>query len=278
VFENDFPALLENVKQEEYTGTQYFQKQSVSGICRVICFSPKHNLTLARMSEKEIEKVIETWTEQVEELGTKYRWVQIFENRGAIMGSSNPHPHGQVWATSWLPNEPNKEDMRQSEYFRENKSPLLLDYIREEKKENKRIVIENKDWVIVVPFWAVWPFETLIVPKRHVLRLTELNTMEKYSLAKIIKKLLISYDKLFNISFPYSMGWHGAPNVLQSESESIIGRTEAYPYWQLHAHYYPPLLRSATIKKFLVGFEMLAEAQRDITAEEAANHLSKLMD
>jgi len=260
VFQNDFSALLpKQMNGTEFNDNVLFKSENVSGECRVICFSPKHNLTLAEMQISEIKNVVKVWADQIKELGEKYKWVQIFENRGEIMGSSNQHPHGQVWASSFLPNEIVKENVNQKKYSEQNENPLLIDYLNEELKLNERIVVENDDWVVVVPYWAVWPFETLLLPKRKVQSLTDLSEREKENLAKILKRLLVKYDNLFSTSFPYTFGWHGAPTD-----------NADYSHWQLHAHFYPPLLRSATIKKFMVGYEMLAEAQRDITAESAA--------
>ena len=276
VFQNDFPALLDNKIKNDFKSESLFRAQTVSGTCRVLCFSPKHNLTLAKMNIQDIRKVIDVWIQQVVELGSKYRWVQIFENRGSIMGSSNPHPHGQIWATSWLPNEIYKEDVNQREYYQTNAQPILLDYITREQEFKKRIVTENENWIFLVPFWAIWPFETLLIPKRHITRLPELKEQEKNSLARIIKRMLSAYDKLFNISFPYSMGWHAAPNVISYDESD--NQKNNYLHWQLHAHFYPPLLRSASVKKFFVGFEMLAEAQRDITPESAAKRLYDLVE
>jgi UDPglucose--hexose-1-phosphate uridylyltransferase len=191
--------------------------------------------------------------------------VQVFENKGAMMGSSMPHPHGQIWALDALPNEPHKEENNQRRYFENYKSPMLIDYANLEAEQQVRIVVENDAWLAVVPFWAVWPFELLLIPRNHVLRLPDLNDLERESLAAILQALLIKYDNLFETSFPYSMGWHGAP----------FGMSDG-AHWQLHAHFYPPLLRSATVKKFMVGFEMLGEAQRDLTAEQAAERLRNL--
>lgn len=267
VFTNDFAALLPQVPQAPTPPHPLMQTQSVEGTCRVICFSPRHDLTLPEMQVKEIEKVVHVWAEQISELGKKYTWVQVFENKGAIMGCSNPHPHGQVWAGMGLPNEPFAENREQENYFREQNSVLLLDYLQLERKQRERIVVENEHWIVVVPFWATWPFETLLLPRRHVLRLPDLSGEERLSLAAILKKFLIKYDNLFNISFPYTMGWHGAPT---DDGD--------YNHWQLHAHFYPPLLRSASVKKFMVGYEMLAEAQRDITAEQAAQRLREVSE
>lgn len=259
VFDNDFAAILKEKGSETGEEDDLLHTQAVSGICRVICFSPRHDLTIPEMSREAIRKVIDLWASQTEELGRQYRWVQVFENKGDIMGCSNPHPHGQIWASDVIPNEPAKEDRQQSAHWQKNKSPLLIDYLEREVKSGERIVVENAGWVALVPFWATWPYEVLLLPKEHVLRLPDLSGEQRDSLADISKRLLTRYDNLFQVSFPYSMGWHGAP-------------TEAgdFSHWQLHAHFYPPLLRSATVKKFMVGYEMLGEAQRDITPEQAA--------
>jgi UDPglucose--hexose-1-phosphate uridylyltransferase len=238
---------------------------SEQGTCRVVCFSPRHDLTLPEMDLNSIRSVIDVWADQVVELGRKYRWVQVFENKGEIMGCSNPHPHGQIWAGTALPNEPAKEEREQYAYFGEHGQPLLIDYALLETEQQERIVAENELWLAVVPYWAVWPFEALLLPRRHVFHLPGLNDAERDALAQILKCLLIKYDNLFEVSFPYSMGWHGAPTD-----------GDEHPHWQLHAHFYPPLLRSATVKKFMVGYEMLAEAQRDLTAEQAAQRLRSL--
>ncbi|MCA9733439.1 MAG: UDP-glucose--hexose-1-phosphate uridylyltransferase [Deferribacteres bacterium] len=262
VFDNDFPALLDDVPKSKDSNQPLFQIESVRGRSRVISYSPKHNLTLAEMSTEDIRNVIEVWSDEVIELGAQYRWVQIFENKGDIMGSSNPHPHGQVWALNTLPNEVFKENSSQADYYIENGSVLLLDYLEAELKERDRLVIENDDWAVIVPFWAVWPYETLLLPKKSVMRIPELNANQKDHLADILKRFLTKYDNLFNISFPYSMGWHGAPNDSSDNS-----------HWLLHAHFHPPLLRSSNVKKFMVGFELMAESQRDFTPEEAAEQL-----
>lgn len=271
VFDNDFPALLAPADQAgEAKDGPLFRSREVSGECRVICFSPRHDLSLAQMSPEEIGRVIRTWQDQATELGSRNRWVQIFENKGAAMGCSNPHPHGQIWAGDFLPEEPAKEDHSQRKYLAEHGRPLLLDYAAEELRDGSRIVVEGKHWFAVVPYWALWPFETLLLPKNeHVTRLTSLPESHLADLAETMRRLLIRYDNLFQCSFPYSMGWHGAP-FLPTAGEN----PEAY--WQLHAHFYPPLLRSATVKKFLVGYEMLAEGQRDLTAEQAAERLRSL--
>lgn len=265
VFTNDFAALLPDIPEASASENSLLQLQSVEGTSRVICFSPRHDLTLAEMPVGEIRTVVDLWTEQTVELGQKYKWVQVFENRGEAMGSSNPHPHGQIWAESVIPNLPAKEDMQQSKYFTENKSILLLDYAALESEKGERTVAENDAWIAVVPYWAVWPFEILLMPKTHVLRLPDLNDLQRNALSDILKQILVRYDNLFEVSFPYSMGWHGAPF-----------ENRDFSYWQVHAHFYPPLLRSATVRKFMVGYEMMAESQRDLTAEQAAERLRSL--
>ena len=266
VFDNDFRALLDLPTSEpEQNEHALFQATQVKGTCRVVCFSPDHSKSLAQLSTQAIGKVIETWQQELEQLSKTYQWVQIFENKGSTMGCSNPHPHGQIWASNFLPNEAYKEDQQQKKYFQERQKVLLLDYAQEELKRGERIVVEEEDWLVVVPYWATWPFETLVLPKkRRVSHLNHLTTAECDSLAKVLKTLCVRYDNLFETSFPYSMGWHGSPFAQDND------------YWQLHAHFYPPLLRSATVKKFMVGFEMLAESQRDLTAEQAAQRLRAL--
>lgn len=270
IFTNDFAALLPDTPQAGQSPHPLLQTESQQGVCRVVCFSPRHDLTLPEMELPDIRHVIDVWAGQITELGQSYDWVQVFENKGAIMGCSNPHPHGQVWAQTTLPNEPAKEERRQRAYFDTHGRPLLVDYANLEIGRVERVVIENEHWLAVVPYWAVWPFEILLMPRRHALRLPDLTNAERNALADILKRLLTRYDNLFETSFPYSMGWHGAP------TGPSIEKTEDYPHWQLHAHFYPPLLRSATVKKFMVGYEMLAEAQRDLTAEQAAERLRAL--
>lgn len=262
VFDNDFSAFLPDTPQERRSNSEIMKSQSVCGVCRVICFSPRHDLTLAELPEEQILDIINVWALQTTELGEKYRWVQIFENKGALMGCSNPHPHGQIWAGTALPNEPAKESRRQQSYFRKNGTILLIDYLQAELQAKKRIVLENDQWVIVVPFWAVWPFEILVLPRDHFLRIPDLNLLQRRGLAELLKRMLQKYDRLFDVSFPYSAGWHGAP----------FGKGQ-FDGWQFHGHFYPPLLRSASVKKFMVGYEMLAEAQRDLTPESAAEIL-----
>jgi UDPglucose--hexose-1-phosphate uridylyltransferase len=264
VFTNDFPAILPDSPVYK-SNDPIFKMESVQGTCRVICFSPKHNLTLAEMSLEDISHVVAAWKAQTRDLGKEYAWVQIFENKGAVNGCSNAHPHGQIWASRHLPNEAIVEDLHQKKYFDQQGVPLLLNYANLEVNRKERIVEENSHRVAVVPYWAVWPFEILLIPKRHVRRLPELSIEEDLALAKILKLLLTRYDNLFNTAFPYSMGWHGAPMT-----------HSGYSHWQLHAHFLPPLLRSANIKKFMVGYEMLAEPQRDLTPEQAADQLRSL--
>ena len=267
MFTNDFPALLPGAPEQANVSDPLFREKNVAGTCRVICFSPRHDLTLPEMDLPDIRKVVDLWGEQTEDLGKIYRWVQVFENKGAVMGCSNPHPHGQIWASDSLPNEPAREDNCQAGYLAEHGTPLLLDYLQRECASGDRIVVEEEHWVALVPYWAVWPFETLVLPRRHVRRLAELQEAERDSLAALLKRLLTRYDNLFETSFPYSMGWHGAP----------FGGGEI-DHWQLHAHFYPPLLRSASVKKFMVGYEMMAEAQRDLTAEQAADRLREVSE
>lgn len=265
VFTNDFAAVLEDTP--DFSANEpddLFQIKSVKGTSRVICFSPRHDLTLAEMSVEEIIPVIEVWKSQTAELGEKYAWVQVFENKGALMGCSNPHPHGQIWATDTVPTLVAKEDRAQVSFTQRTSKNLLVEYAREESERGERTVEENEDWIVVVPFWATWPYELLLLPKQHRPRLTDLSPAEDRSLAEILRLSLIRYDNLFETSFPYSMGWHGAP---------FAGDSGAGEAWQLHAHFYPPLLRSASVRKFMVGYEMLGEAQRDITPEQAAQRL-----
>lgn len=267
VFPNDHPALLKETPSLTEPTNSLFKSQSTCGEARVICYSPDHSKTLPELSVPDIEAVISTWQEQTEELGEKYTWVQCFENKGSVMGCSNPHPHGQVWACDFLPNEARKENDNQELFYTQNNKPMLLEYAEKEVISGERTVAENDDWIVVVPYWAAWPFETLLLPKQHIRHMSEITTSQKKSLASILKILTTKYDNLFNTSFPYSMGWHGMP---------MDGKD--YDHWQLHAHFYPPLLRSASVKKFMVGFEMLAETQRDLTAEQAASRLSALSE
>jgi UDPglucose--hexose-1-phosphate uridylyltransferase len=269
VFENDFAALLSEGPRGDVSQNEFFQAQAETGICRVICFSPRHDLTLPEMEVSDIRRVIDVWTEQVLELGSQpdIHYVQIFENKGAVMGSSNPHPHGQLWGNFRVPQEPAEEDIQQRAYYEQTGSPLLVDYLTAELAAGERLVLEQAHWVALVPYWAVWPFETLVLPRRHIVQLPDLTPDEQEDLAALFKRLLTRYDNLFETSFPYSMGWHGQPSD-----------GAHHPHWQLHAHFYPPLLRSATVKKFMVGYEMLGNPQRDITAEQAAERLRQVSD
>lgn len=262
VFDNDFAALMPETPDAPDSGDPLFQHQGVRGISRVICFSPDHSKTLPELSLTQIGGVIDCWAEQTSELGQTYPWVQVFENKGAAMGCSNPHPHGQVWACSFLPNEIEREDRAQRSYQTEQQRNLLLDCAEREAADGHRTVVLTEHWIAVVPYWAAWPFETLLLPRFAVARLPDLSLVQREDLALALQQLTTRYDNLFQTSFPYSMGWHGAPFLDGDQS-----------HWQLHAHFYPPLLRSATVRKFMVGFEMLAEAQRDLTAEQAAEHL-----
>lgn len=264
-FRNDFPALLEDAPAPGSDGDELFRMAEAKGTCRVMCFHPCSNVTLPLMAHDEVETVIDEWASQTEQLGKEYTWVQVFENKGDIMGCSNPHPHCQIWASSFLPNEPRVKDRTQRSYYEKHGRPLLVDYVTRELTKRERLVIETKHWVAVVPFWAVWPYETMLVPKRHVTRLYELDAAERSDLAVAMKLLLTKYDNLFQVSFPYSMGWHGAPTGKFANEDMA--------HWQLHAIYLPPLLRSAAVKKFMVGYEMLAQPQRDLTPEQAATTL-----
>ncbi|MBH2869673.1 galactose-1-phosphate uridylyltransferase [Serratia marcescens] len=267
VFTNDFAALMSDTPPAPDSQDPLMRSQSARGVSRVICFSPDHSKTLPELTLPALEQVVAAWQAQTDELGRQYPWVQLFENKGAAMGCSNPHPHGQVWANSFLPNEAEREDRLQNEYFQEHVSPLLLDYAQRELAAGERIVVNTEHWLAVVPYWAAWPFETLLLPKAAVQRITDLGAAQSQDLALALKKLTSRYDNLFQCSFPYSMGWHGAP---------FNGADNRH--WQLHAHFYPPLLRSASVRKFMVGYEMLAETQRDLTAEQAAARLRAVSD
>ncbi|WJV55238.1 galactose-1-phosphate uridylyltransferase [Prodigiosinella aquatilis] len=267
VFTNDFAALMSDTPDAPSNNDPLLRCQSARGTSRVVCFSPDHSKSLPELPVPALEQVIITWQQQSEELGKHYPWVQVFENKGAAMGCSNPHPHGQIWANDFLPNEAEREDRMQREYFHQHGIPLLVDYLNREQQEQVRHVLETEHWLVVVPYWASWPFETLLLPKAHILRLPDINAEQRHDLAIALKKLTSRYDNLFHTSFPYSMGWHGAPFNQDDQR-----------HWQLHAHFYPPLLRSATIRKFMVGYEMLAETQRDLTAEQAAERLRMVSD
>ena len=266
-FVNDFSALLSNTPEGGCDEEGLLSAKSESGICKVICFSPQHNLTLPQMSVGAIEQVIELWQREFKELSSipSVKYIQIFENKGEIMGCSNPHPHGQIWSSSSVPLELVKETMQQKNYYNKHQSSLLSAYINLELKKKERIVLENEDFVALVPFWAVWPYETMIVSKRHVQSITQFNEQEKTSFANLLKQLTAKYDNLFSVSFPYSAGMHQSPV-----------NDGGHPEWHWHMHFYPPLLRGATVKKFMVGYEMLANPQRDITPETAAEKLRYL--
>lgn len=262
VFTNDFAALMPEVPAAPEQNDPLFRIAAEEGTSRVICFSPDHSKTLPLLSDAEILAVIQTWMTQAAELGERYPWVQIFENKGAVMGCSNPHPHGQIWAQNSLPSLAQKEEENQQRYWAEQGTNLLLDYVHKELALGERVVVSNEHWVALVPFWAAWPYETLLLPKVARARITELSEAEQLSLGDILRDLCSRYDNLFECSFPYSMGWHGAP----------FGVADTR-HWLLHAHFYPPLLRSASVRKFMVGYEMLAEPQRDISPEQAAERL-----
>jgi UDPglucose--hexose-1-phosphate uridylyltransferase len=269
VFTNDFAALKPGVQGQSHddSGRGLQLSESEAGTCRVVCFSPRHDLTLARMTVPELTNVVNVWAAQYAEIGSLpyINYVQIFENRGEIMGCSNPHPHGQVWADQTIPNEPRKEQEAQKAYLETNRTCLLCDYLQLEIKAGARVVVENADFAAFVPFWAVWPFEVLLIAKQHTGDLALLDSGSRGGLADIFKQLTTRYDNLFEISFPYSMGFHQQPTD-----------DKPHPEWHLHAHFYPPLLRSATVRKFMVGYEMLASPQRDITPETAAEALRNL--
>lgn len=264
VFDNDFPALLPETPAGRFEENALLLAEAERGICRVVCFSPRHNLSLAKLSFSEIRPVVDTWADQFAQLlglpGINH--VQIFENRGAAMGASNPHPHCQIWANSSVPNEIFKEQESLADYAIAHNSCLLCDYLALEIRLAERLVYENHSFVQVVPFWAVWPFETLVLAKRHVSGLDDLDASERDDLSAMLKQLTQRYDRLFSVEFPYSMGFH-----------QRVAADGARDLSHLHAHYYPPLLRSAAIRKFLVGYEFLAMPQRDITAETAARLL-----
>ncbi|MDW1853873.1 UDP-glucose--hexose-1-phosphate uridylyltransferase, partial [Vibrio sp. Vb0888] len=262
-------ALMVDSPDAPESNNPLFKTQGVRGLSRVICFSPDHSKTLPELPVDNIRGVIDTWNEQIEELGKEYVWVQAFENKGETMGCSQPHPHGQIWANSFLPNEIERKEHNLKAYYQEHGSNLLVDYVQAELKDGSRIVVETEHWLAVVPYWAAWPFETMLLPKTHIRRMSELSDEQRDDLALAIKKLTSRYDNLFQCSFPYSMGWHYAP---------FFDQDTDIDHWQLHALFYPPLLRSATVRKFMVGYEMLAESQRDLTAEQAAQRLRDVSD
>ena len=257
VFDNDFPALSAISAAHEAHAHSLFRAMQVTGTCRVLCYTPDHSGGLGTLSAPELKAVIDLWRQQWSELSAQFAWVQIFENRGALMGASSPHPHGQLWATSHLPQEAATEELRQAAYFAEHGRTLLGDYLTEELRRGERLVDVNDHWVSLVPYWAVWPFETLLLPRVPLRSLADIDAASRASLANMLQTLIRHYDRLFDVPFPYSMGWHG----------------RSTEHWTLHAHFLPPLLRSATVRKHMVGFELLAEAQRDLSPEEAAARL-----
>src|SRR5579859_7087167 len=269
VFDNDFPALLPDSPGGEYNPHPLIRAEGERGTARVVCFTPRHDLTLAEMATGTIRQVVEAWVEQYQELAQKpdISYVQIFENRGAMMGASNPHPHCQIWSTAHIPNVPKTEQESQLAYRNANGACLLCDYYRLEKSAGTRRVVENDHFLALVPYWAVWPFETMILPHRHVGGMDEFNSAERDALSDILKRLTVRYDNLFQTSFPYSMGFHQRPTDGQR-----------HPEWHFHAHFLPPLLRSATVRKFMVGFELMDMPQRDITAETSAERLRAVSD
>lgn len=268
-FTNDFAALVHDVPEGEFAEEGLLIAKSERGICRVICFSPRHDLTIPELSVNEVRNVVDLWVNEYEQLSASpfIQYIQLFENKGAVMGCSNPHPHGQVWAQQSIPVEVMKKQQHQLAYFQQKNITLLADYSRLEQKHQERIVFENDHFLVVVPFWAVWPFETMIIPKRPMARITEMREEERIAFADAYKRLATRYDNLFEISFPYSAGIHQAP-----------ADGEAHPEWHWHMVFYPPLLRSATVKKFMVGYEMLANPQRDVTPEYSAEKLRSLSE
>lgn len=268
-FTNDYSALLPDTPAEKVSIGGLLQAESQSGLCRVIAFSPRHDLTIPELELSELESLVQLWCTEVEQLtaNPSIKYIQIFENKGEIMGCSNPHPHGQIWAQSSIPLEIHKETIHQKKYFQVNGRSLLSDYLKVELEQNKRIVFENENFVVLVPFWAVWPYETMIISKRHVKNILEFTAAEKKDLAAAISNITIKYDNLFEVSFPYSAGIHQMPV-----------NDGNHPEWHWHMHFYPPLLRSATVKKFMVGYEMLGNPQRDITPEWAAEKLRSQSD
>jgi UDPglucose--hexose-1-phosphate uridylyltransferase len=267
VFDNDFAALKPDSPPHQMDEKGLLVARTERGICRVVCFLPRHDLTLARMSREEIVRVMDTWCEQYRELGAVdwIRYVQVFENRGEMMGASNPHPHCQIWSSESLPNEIVKESASQGAYLAGHGECMLCEYLKAESAARERVVLENDGFAALVPFWAVWPFEVILVSKRHFGGMDELRTEERAALADVLKRMTTRYDNLFQTPFPYSMGFHPSPTDSQPHRE-----------WHFHAHYHPPLLRSASVRKFMVGYELLAGPQRDITPESAAMRLREL--
>ena len=272
-FDNDFPAVQADLDSGSAAvdGTDpgepsaLFISEPVAGRCRVLCYHPDHSKTLANMTEQEALAVAQLWTSEVGVLRQSHQWVQVFENRGEMMGCSNAHPHGQIWAVDTLPNEGVKELAQQRAFFDAEGVALLEVYRAEEERLAERIVLQEEEWTVLVPYWAMWPFETLLLPRRQIDHLDALTEREQLALAQVLTRLLRGYNALFDASCPYTMGWHGAPDSAPA------------PHWQLHAHFYPPLLRSASVRKHMVGYEMLSEAQRDLTPEAAAQKLRQAL-
>jgi len=257
-FDNDFPALDAAPATEEDAGL--LERETVTGRCRVLCYSHRHDRTLAELEDAELAAVVRAWREETDALGQDHAWVQVFENKGTMMGASSPHPHGQIWASSVVPTLPAREDVQQRAHAAAHGRPLLLDYAQQELASADRFVFGNGSWLAVVPFWAAWPFEIMLLPLVHCPGFADLHPRHATDLAEVMSTVMKGYDQLFGVPFPYSMGWHGRCR-------------DQGDYWQLHAHIYPPLLRSATVRKFMVGYEMLAESQRDLTPEAAAARL-----
>ena len=269
VFENDFAALRPDTPDGDWNRDGLLVAEAEPGLCRVVCFSPRHDLTVAKMEHPELRTVVNTWVEQYVELGARpaIQYVQIFENRGEMMGCSNPHPHGQIWCNRSLPNEIAREQASQLAYLEEKRGCLLCSYLALERGSGARIVCENEWFTVLVPFWALWPFETMLIAKRHLTAIDQMHDAEREGLADILGRITRRYENLFDVSFPYSFGFHQRPTDGGEHAE-----------WHLHAHFLPPLLRSATVRKFMVGYELLAMPQRDITAETAAERLRTLSE
>lgn len=269
VFTNDHSSLLPDVSSDTYTDQGLLHASQERGICKVICYTPAHNTTMAQLPPEEILEIVRTWKTEYETIGAMEHisYVQIFENKGQLMGASSPHPHGQIWANEHLPSIVENEQQHQLNYVTAHSSPLLLEYLHLEIVKNERLILENESFAVVVPFWATWPYETMVLPKKHIQSLSEMKDEDMRNLADILKRLTARYDKIFSTSFPYSMGIHQKPTDGSD-----------HPEWQFHMHFYPPLLRSSTIKKYYVGYEMLAEPQRDITPESAAQTLKEIHD
>src|SRR5699024_4843447 len=267
VFTNDFSALKPEVPSQKINAKDLLIAKGEKGICRVICFSARHDLTLPEMAPEQVREVVDLWADEYARLGSQdyINYVQMFENKGEIMGCSNPHSHGQIWAQQTIPDEPAKELGSQEGYFKEHGQTLLSDYLSLELEQEKRVIVQNKHFVVVVPYWAFWPFETLVISRRPFSGFTDLTDEEKDGLADIVRQITIKYDNIFEVSFAYSAGFHPAPTD-----------GKEHPEWHFHMHFYPPLLRSATVKKFRVGYEMLGNPQRDITPEASAQLLKEL--